>query len=188
MRVIAGTAKGTQLLAVPGTGTRPISDRVKEAVFNILAHRVVGSSILDLYAGTGSVAIEALSRGAERAVLVEKHSKAVATIKANLRRTGLSDHARIVKADVFQFLGREPERYDLIYVAPPQYRGMWAKTLLALEANLGWLNEGGTVIVQIFPKEFQPMQLQTLQITDERKYGSTLLVFYESMREDPALP
>jgi 16S rRNA G966 N2-methylase RsmD len=65
---------------------------------------------------------------------------------------------------------------------------MWAKTLLALEANLGWLNEGGTVIVQIFPKEFQPMQLQTLQITDERKYGSTLLVFYESMREDPALP
>jgi 16S rRNA (guanine(966)-N(2))-methyltransferase RsmD len=179
MRVIAGTAKGVHLRVVPGTGTRPISDRVKEAVFNILAHRVAGSHVLDLFAGTGSVAIEALSRGAEHAVLVEKHNKAIATIRANLERTRLGPHAHVVKADVFQFLGRDPEPYDLIYVAPPQYRSLWKQTLLALDANPGWLVDDGIVIVQIFPKELEPVDLKTLHLTDQRKYGSTLLCFYE---------
>lgn len=181
MRVISGSAKGIQLQAVPGSGTRPISDRVKEAVFNILGGAIVESRVLDLFAGTGSVGIEALSRGAEQAVLVEKNPKAIATIRANLRRTALEAEARVVRADVFKFLAGTPQPFDLIYIAPPQYQGLWSKTLLTLDAAPEWLDPTGLAIVQIFPKEFEPLSLSSLQLTEQRKYGSTLLCFYEPL-------
>jgi 16S rRNA (guanine966-N2)-methyltransferase len=178
MRVIAGSSKGIPLQAVPGSGTRPISDRVKEAVFSILGDGVIGAWVLDLFAGTGSVGIEALSRGAARAVFVEKHSRAADIIKANLAHTRLQANARIVKADVFKFLASQAEPFDLIYIAPPQYQDLWLKTLLALDANPGWLQPHGQIVVQIFPKEFQPVELANLQLADQRKYGSTLICFY----------
>jgi 16S rRNA (guanine966-N2)-methyltransferase len=179
MRVIAGSAKGIQLKVVPGSGTRPISDRVKEAVFNIVGDAIINSHVLDLFAGTGSVGIEALSRGAAQALFVEKQPKAITTIRANLRRTGLQAGGRVVRADVFKFLAGQPEPFDLIYIAPPQYQGLWKKSLLALEANQHWLAPDGLAIVQIFPKELEPLELTTLQLTEQRKYGSTLLCFYE---------
>jgi 16S rRNA (guanine966-N2)-methyltransferase len=179
VRVIAGSAKGLQLQAVPGTGTRPISDRVKEALFNILGDTIVEARVLDLFAGTGSVGIEALSRGAAEAVFVEQQSRAARIIRANLHHTRLQASARIVRADVFKFLAREPERFDLVYVAPPQYVGLWSKTLSALESNPGWLAGDGLVVVQIFPKEYEALSLPTLHQVDQRKYGSTLLCFYE---------
>ena len=181
MRVISGSAKGIQLQAVPGSGTRPISDRVKEAVFNILGDTIVESQVLDLFAGTGSVGIEALSRGAEQAVFVEKHPKAITTIRANLRRTALEAEARVVRADVFKFLASTPQPFDLIYVAPPQYLGLWSKTLLALDAVPEWLYPRGLAVVQIFPKEIEPLSLANLRLSDQRKYGSTLLCFYEPL-------
>lgn len=179
MRVIAGSAKGIQLQAVPGSVTRPISDRVKEAVFSILGDTVVGSRFLDLFAGTGGVGIEALSRGASQAVLVEKHPRAIRAIRTNLQRTELQACARVVQADVFKFLAGDPEPFDLIYVAPPQYQGLWHRTLLALESAPQWLDPDALVIVQIFPKELEPLALTTLRLADQRKYGSTLLCFYE---------
>ncbi len=178
MRVIAGSARGIPLQAVPGSGTRPISDRVKEAVFSILGDGIIGAWVLDLFAGTGSVGIEALSRGAAQAVLVEKHSKAADVIKANLAHTRLQANARVVKADVFRFLAGQAEPFDLIYVAPPQYENLWLKTLLALDANPGWLRPDGQIVVQIFPKELQHVQFANLQLADQRKYGSTLVCFY----------
>lgn len=181
MRVIGGSAKGVQLQAVPGKGTRPISDRVKEAVFNILGTEVASARVLDLFAGTGSVGIEALSRGADLVVFVEKHGRAAATIRSNLRRTRLLDNARIVQADVFKFLDCEPEPFSLIYVAPPQYQGLWSKTLISLDTHPGWLEPDGIVIVQIFPKELETLALTTLQVFDQRRYGSTLLTFYENL-------
>lgn len=179
MRVIAGSAKGIQLQAVPGSGTRPISDRVKEALFNIIGDEIIDAHVLDLFAGTGSVGIEALSRGAAASLFVEKQGKAVATIHANLQRTRLQTKARVVKGDVFRFLAGEPQPFDLIYIAPPQYRGLWRKTLLALEANPGWFGPGSLIIVQIFPKELEPLTLTSLCLADQRSYGSTLLCFYE---------
>ena len=180
MRVISGSAKGIQLEAVPGRGTRPISDRVKEAVFNILGDAIEGSRVLDLYAGTGSVGIEALSRGAELAVFVEKHPKAIATIRTNLQRTRLESGSRVVRADVFKFLAGQSQAFDLIYIAPPQYLGLWSRTLAALDASPRWLAPHGVAVVQIFPKEMETLALASLQLTDERKYGSTLLCFYEA--------
>ena len=182
MRVIAGSAKGIQLQAVPGKGTRPITDRVKENLFNILADTIIDARVLDLFAGTGSVAIEALSRGAAGAVLVEKQSKAIKIIRANLRQTRLRANARVVQADVFKYLTGSPQAFDLVYIAPPQYEGLWSQCLLALEANPGWLSPEGVAVVQIFPKEYKPLPLATLELVDERKYGSTLLCFYEQVR------
>jgi len=181
MRVIAGSAKGIPLQAVPGGGTRPISDRVKEALFSILGDSIVDACVLDLFAGTGGVGIEALSRGAEQAAFVDKNPRAIATIRANLQRARLEGRACLVRADVFKYLGGQPKPFDLIYIAPPQYLSLWSKTLLALESHPGWLHPGGIAIAQIFPKEMEPLNLTTLHLSDQRHYGSTLLCFYESL-------
>ncbi len=181
MRVIAGRAKGISLAAVPGEGTRPISDRVKESLFNILGDWIVGARVLDLFAGTGSVGIEALSRGAAEVLFVDQAAKAVRIVRENLKRTRLEGpHARVVKADAFHVLSAAPEApFDLVYVAPPQYQGLWSRALLRIDECPEWLAEDGLVVVQIFPKEYQPLELRALRPTDERRYGSTLLVFFE---------
>ena len=108
MRVIAGIAKGRKLLPVPGEGTRPITDRAKEALFSILQPDLPGARVLDLFAGTGSVGIEALSRGAEWADFVEAAPAAVKTLRDNLERTGLAKSAGILRRDVFDVLAGPP--------------------------------------------------------------------------------
>lgn len=188
MRVISGQAKGRKLYAVPGDRTRPISDRVKQALFDILAAEVIEARFLDLFAGTGSVGIEALSRGAERAVFVERSTAAVRVIRRNLEITQLSDRAEIVQRDVFDLLARPNpwlKPFHLIYVAPPQYRGLWADTLEALDAQPArWLSPDGLIVVQIFPKEFHPLELDHFFLADRRDYGSTALCFYEWLAPD----
>jgi 16S rRNA (guanine966-N2)-methyltransferase len=178
MRVIAGEAKGRRLKMVRGSSTRPVGERVKEALFSILGELVVEARFLDLFAGTGSVGIEALSRGASFALFVEQQRQAVLTIRDNLAHTGLKDRAQVVRGDVFTFLRRDDlEPFDVVYVAPPQYKELWAKTLRALDRT-ALLAPGGVVVVQIHPKEYQDLELETLRLTDRRKYGSTLLCFY----------
>lgn len=178
MRVIGGSAKGTRLYSVPGLSTRPITDRVKEALFNILGPDVKGARFLDLFAGTGSVGIEALSRGAALAVFVECGRQAIETIRRNLRTTHLEQKGRLIRRDVFDFLsGPCDSPFDFIYIAPPQYRGLWARTLVALDGK-DWLAPNGRAIVQIYPKEYKDLDLRTLVLSDQRRYGSTLLCFY----------
>jgi 16S rRNA (guanine966-N2)-methyltransferase len=184
MRVIAGKAKGRKLRSVPGDVARPVTDRVKESLFNILGDEVVDALFLDLFAGTGSVGIEALSRGAQRAVFVERNRRAIETIKENLKTTELAAQAELIRDDVFRFLSRKPaDRFDLIYIAPPQYKGLWAETLLALDGK-GFLTEGGLAIAQIFPKEYKELELNNLHLVDQRKYGSTMLCFYRNTTVD----
>jgi 16S rRNA (guanine(966)-N(2))-methyltransferase RsmD len=186
VRVIAGKAKGRKLRSVPGPGTRPITDRAKSALFSILGGDVAGSRFLDLFAGTGQVGIEALSRGAQEAVFVEKGSRALRTIRTNLELTGLTEGARIVRADVFQYLLTPPEEgFDYIYVAPPQYRGLWKRTLLMLDARPDWLAEDGWVIVQIHPSEFEALPLEHLHRFDSRRYGGVQLDFYAAEPSSP---
>jgi 16S rRNA (guanine(966)-N(2))-methyltransferase RsmD len=193
MRVISGTAKGRPLKPA-GAATRPITDRVKESLFDIWAARVVDANVLDLFAGAGSVGIEALSRGARAATFVELERDALRAIHANLQATRLADRARVVRMDVFKFIRRAAEEkhvlseaeghalsevdgFDLIYVAPPQYRGLWAETLRALDGNV-LLAERGIVVAQIHPKEYTELALTNLELFNQRKYGSTLLCFY----------
>jgi 16S rRNA (guanine966-N2)-methyltransferase len=185
MRVIAGEAKGHTLKPVPGKGTRPISDRVKESLFNILGRRVVGCHFLDLFAGTGSVGIEALSQGAERAVFVERARAAVLVIRDNLAHTGLAEWAEVLHMDVFDLVARCEEQFDIIYIAPPQYRGLWSDTLLALDQRR-LLTQNGVIVVQVFPKEFEPLALEHYALAEQRQYGSTLLCFYEHRRSSAA--
>ncbi|MBI3942659.1 MAG: 16S rRNA (guanine(966)-N(2))-methyltransferase RsmD [Chloroflexi bacterium] len=177
MRVITGKAKGRQLFAPPGDTTRPVTDRVKESLFNILGGSIVGARVLDLFAGVGNIGIEALSRNAREVIFVELHQKVIQVLRRNLAHTGLESGAKIVRGDVFRFLAGDPSPFDLIYVAPPQYQGMWLKALRLLDVP-GWLTEEGQVVVQIHPKEFQEVDLQALQLVDQRRYGSTLLCFY----------
>ncbi len=129
MRVVAGSARGSKLLLVPGDGTRPILDRVKTALFDILRPRISGLSMLDLFAGSGSVGIEALSQGAAHCTFIDRGHKAVATIKRNLGITGLQDRAQVLHADALQYLKGTTKTFDLIYVAPPQYKNLWVEAL-----------------------------------------------------------
>ena len=183
MRVISGTAKGRRLKSVPGESTRPVTDRVKEAVFSILSGAVEGSEFLDLFAGTGGVGVEALSRGARRATFVEKSPRAVAVIRENLELTGLSEKAVVVRADVFRFLERAAGTYDIVYVAPPQYQGLWQRTLKALDAPAAVARD--LVVVQIHPREFSQLDLAHFSLEDQRRYGSTMVCFY--CRQSPGL-
>ncbi|MEO8972673.1 MAG: 16S rRNA (guanine(966)-N(2))-methyltransferase RsmD [Ktedonobacteraceae bacterium] len=190
MRVVTGEAKGRKLKGPKTIGTRPIINRVKTALFDILSYRVEDTRFLDLFAGTGSVGIEALSRGAAWATFIEMNYKVLHLVQENLGITQLADRAETLHMDAFKFLqnaaassGRAP--YDIIYVAPPQYQEMAARALGLLDSSL-LVAEDGMVIVQIHPKErpaVAAVPLARLVQTDERRYGSTMLMFYKIHKE-----
>jgi len=184
MRVITGSAKGRKLQMVPGDGTRPITDRAKEALFSILGHGIQGARVLDLFGGTGSVGIESLSRGAAFAHFVDLNRKAVETMRANLTHCQLLDKALIERNDSFAVLkSYRGQPFDLIYVAPPQYKGLWKQALLLIDSRPALLAAQGELIIQIHDKEESPVELQFLQEYDRRRYGSVLLIFYAAATE-----
>jgi len=179
LRVISGSARGRKLKSVPGDTTRPITDRVKEALFNILAGDVVDSTWWDLFAGTGAVGIEALSRGAALVRFSDLNRAPIETVKWNLEHCGFTALADVRRGDAFTMLARQPDRqFEFIYIAPPQFKDMWSRALLALDEYPGWLTETGWGIVQLAPREYQALELNNLEEVDQRKYGSTLLVFF----------
>lgn len=179
LRVISGKAKGRRLKSVPGDTTRPVTDRVKEALFNILAGDVPESEWWDLFSGTGAIGIEALSRGASYVRFTDLNRAPVETIKTNLAHCELSPHAEVRRGDAFAMLASGPNRkFDYIYIAPPQFKEMWSRALALVDANSDWLKSDAWVIVQIAPVEYKGIELEILEEFDRRKYGSTLLVFY----------
>jgi 16S rRNA (guanine966-N2)-methyltransferase len=182
LRVIAGKAKGRKLHSVPGDRTRPITDRTKESLFNIIGGDIVDAALLDLFAGTGSVGIEALSRGASFVRFVDSNQRAIQTIRANLFSTGLDGNAEIIKRDAFNLINSEPDLvFDYIYIAPPQYLGLWKRAVESLDSRSGWLSSDAWMIVQIHPVEYEKLNLGSSSEFDQRKYGSTLLIFYERL-------
>lgn len=188
MRVIAGSAKGRRLKAPDTLDTRPILDRVKTALFDILAPDIPDARFLDLFAGTGQIGIEALSRGAASATFVEMSPEIAKLVRENLAITRLEANAEVIRADAFTFLRNahaQRRQYDIVYVAPPQYKQMAAQALERLD-RAPLTAHGGLVIVQIHPREradFEPLTLSHLRLYDERTYGSTLLMFYEFVDE-----
>ena len=179
LRIIRGTAKGMKLRDVPGDSTRPITDMVKEALFNIIGDDIINAEIWDLFAGTGSVSIEALSRGAKFAKMSDLDRFAVDTLNKNLEHTRLAQKAKVIRGDVFLMLQNRPDhKFDYIYVAPPQYKELWIKAMRSLDSDGGWLVDDGWIVVQIHPREYQALELTNFEEFDQRKYGNTLLVFY----------
>jgi 16S rRNA (guanine(966)-N(2))-methyltransferase RsmD len=181
-RIISGTARGIRLRVAPGDITRPITDRVKEALFNIIDGDITDSSWLDLFGGTGSVGIEALSRGATFVQFIDINHDAIIAIKENLLKTRLKEKAETIQKDAFRFLQQAAnQRFDYIFVAPPQYKDLWESTLRILDGNPGWLVDDGWIVVQIDPVEYKSLILRNFHEIEQRKYGSTLLIFYERL-------
>lgn len=179
MRVIAGTCKGRRLVAPKGSQTRPALDRIKESVFSILFD-VSGLSVLDLFAGSGSVGIEALSRGASSATFVENDSAALKALTTNLETCGFEQQSTIIKQDVARALTRltkQGTEFDLIFVDPPYLKDLVNKTLAQLGAS-DLVHDGSRIVVEHHPKE--PIDdIPGLILTDTRKYGQTLISFLE---------
>ena len=182
-RVVAGTARGIRLLA-PGGGTRPLADRVKQTLFAILEAGSVGRwpvPFLDLYAGSGAAGVEALSRGAESAVFVERDARAVAIIEQNLARAGVAG-GRVVRADVLRFLERDPVSeggpFGAVVVDPPYGDAAIVTALERLGAGRGWLSPDAVVVAKHFWRDALPERVRSLVRARERRFGETNLAFY----------
>jgi 16S rRNA (guanine966-N2)-methyltransferase len=183
-RVIAGTARGARLTA-PGPGTRPLTDRVKQTLFGILEPDLDGARVLDLFAGSGAGAIEALSRGAASAVLVERDARAARVIGENLRRAGVEDRATIVRRDAIAWLAdaahAEPG-FDVVLMDPP-YEDTTA-LLRALELCGTLVIGGGIVVAKHFWRDAPPAHVGMLASERERRFGETSLTFYRRVEAD----
>lgn len=179
MRVVGGSAKGRALTAVPGDGTRPIMDRVKTSLFDILRPSLEGTRWLDLFGGSGSVGIEALSQGAAFCTFTELNPRAVETIKKNLAHTKLESQSSVRLADAFRFLRSSKDSFDIIYIAPPQYKGLWIEAVRTIAERPDLVTASGSMIIQIDPKENEELTLSDFEKTDERRYGNTVLVFFK---------
>jgi 16S rRNA (guanine966-N2)-methyltransferase len=191
-RVIAGTARGVRL-AAPGSGTRPMGDRVKQSLFAILEPDLPGRRVLDLFAGSGAAGIEALSRGAASAILVERDPGAVAVIAENLRRAGLSDRATVVRREVAGWLraGRVASGIgpvDLVVVDPPYDATDLLEATLRLLVDPGgdWLAADAIVAVKSFWRDAPPASVGLLASTASRRFGETAVTVYR--RRPPERP
>ncbi len=184
MRIITGKARGARLKAPKGLSTRPTSDRVKESLFSILGGRVVGRRVLDLFAGTGSLGLEALSRGAEYAVFVDRATDNI--LRDNAEHAHLADAVRVMRGDVFASLSRldaEGERFDLVFCDPPYAKGLWERTLIELDAS-PILSRDAMVVVECGGDEKSLPPLSRLSLVREEHYGHTTLVRIFAARED----
>ncbi len=177
VRIISGSAKGKKLASFSGLQIRPTADRVRESIFNILFSRIGscwGKSVLDLYAGTGAMALEALSRGARRAVLIDQGKEAAHLIPANLRACHLEQKADFMRANVLEALPRlKPEAFDLIFVDPPyDDRGLAGATVADL-ARLELLAAGGVLCLETARDEEIPGEIGKFERCQLRSYGGT---------------
>ncbi|MDW7673592.1 MAG: 16S rRNA (guanine(966)-N(2))-methyltransferase RsmD [Bacillota bacterium] len=177
MRIISGQEKGRKLKAPKGFTTRPTTDRVKEAIFNILGDTVVNSAFLDLFGGSGAIAIEAISRGAAKAVISEKDTQALRIIKENIASTGFGDKIRCLKLDALvtiELLRKEGKKFNLIFLDPPYESGLITKSINAIEAS-GILATGGYVVAEASKKEELDLKTSVLSCVKKRAYGDTVI-------------
>jgi 16S rRNA (guanine966-N2)-methyltransferase len=182
VRIVAGSAKGVRLASVP-RGVRPVSDMAREGLFSSLGPAVVGARVLDLYSGTGAMGIEALSRGAERAVLVERNRLALRTIRENLERTRLADRAEVRQGEVTRMLMGDDKTgapFDLVLADPPYAAP--AEEIESVLAGLagGWLAPGGWTVALTRPKRAPEPNLPVHWLAARRHaYGDTLVLIFQ---------
>ncbi len=198
MRVIAGSARGIHLNSLRGNKTRPIQGRVKESLFNILSDVIPGSRVLDMYAGTGAIGIEALSRGASFCVFVENDTAAIQVIKKNLGVTKLQDKAQVLKYDVFEiipYLEKNAIEVDLVLASPPYpliEKSLYRDKLLSLFSllcNKHIIKSEGIIMLQHRKTNLEiSRDISDLELFDTRSYGDTQLSFFKfTLKQEPPL-
>lgn len=184
MRVIAGKARRIQLKTIEGVQTRPTTDRIKETLFNMIAHGLCDATFLDLFAGSGAIGIEALSRGAAKAVFVEKNPKAVSCIKENLNRTNLESEAEIMVTDVITALRRldRQKKFDYIFMDPP-YNNLLEKDVLNFLANSDLLSEDALIIIEAsLETDFSYLEEIGFSLIKRKEYKTNVHMFVEQRR------
>ena len=175
MRVVGGELRGRTLRAVPGSSTRPTADRVRQSLFDLLGQRCDGLRILDLYAGTGALSFEALSRGGAHATLVEHDAKAARVIERNASELGCADRCTLLREDVAGALARLSGQFDLVFSDPPYALRAAQGTLEALERN-GLVAPEGRVVLERDRREPRPVLSAAFELVDERRYGDTVVL------------
>ena len=183
MRVITGTARGTNLKAPDGLLTRPTADRVKQALFNIIQYEIAGD-VLDLFAGSGQLGIEALSRGANRAVFVDERADALAIVRENLRRTHLAEKAEVVRADYLSYLAGCRKRFRLIFLDPP-YAEKYLENAIKRISEIDILADGGIIITERPRGKLLNEDFPGLTRSRDYNYGKTTITLVRrELRED----
>ena len=185
MRVITGAARGRRLKELQGMETRPTTDRVKEGIFNIIQFDIEGRRVLDLFAGTGQLGIEALSRGAARAVFVEQRRDAAALVRENLKITGLGENARVVNGEDLAFLASCGEKFDLIFLDPPYAAELWDSALEAI-SRFDILSNHGIIICESPVERTMPELAPPYRVHRTYRYGRIKVTTYHREEGDEA--
>jgi 16S rRNA (guanine(966)-N(2))-methyltransferase RsmD len=181
LRVIAGLARGHKLKTVKGIDTRPTSDKVKEAVFNIIAADIIDSTVLDAFAGTGSLGIEALSRGARKTIFMDKSPNSCGIIRENLAHTNLSEQAEVYVTDYksgIERLCRKGYKFSLVFLDPP-YNKNFIQDALKLLAKNDIITDDGIIVAEHSRSDNLPESYGRLKAVDTRKYGDTMITIYK---------
>jgi len=184
VRIISGIWKGRRLTSPKGMDVRPTSDKVKEAVFNIIRNRVAGSKALDLFAGTGSLGLELLSRGGVKVVFVEKNPYVLPVLKTNCNDIALPDQYRVILMDSFdaiKLLSKEGQTFDIVFIDPPYKSGLQLKALTAISAGNLLVHEG-IAVAEHDQTDFQPDIVGELVKIYERRLGNTGVTLYKRGR------
>ena len=180
MRVITGTARGRRLITLEGNDVRPTTDRVKEALFSIVQFELEGRRVLDLFAGSGQLGIEALSRGAASAIFVDRSKKAADVVKANLSSTGLSKNASVFCGDSLAFLKTFSSKFDVAFLDPPYSTGILQQ---ALELVPRVMEKSGAILCEAPPTEKMPEKVGEFTLVKKYKYGKVSLFLYRVPQE-----
>jgi 16S rRNA (guanine966-N2)-methyltransferase len=176
MRITGGTGRGRRLKVPRGSRVRPTSDKVKQALFNIIGESITGATFLDLFAGAGGIGIEALSRGAGRVVFVDDSRDSLDTVRNNIDEAGFGDRAECLLLKAEAFVKRSSGPYDIVFLDPPYE--LDPGPLLTLIADSGLVKPGGIVIAEHFKKQLSPPRAGALALYREAQYGDTVLAFY----------
>ncbi len=177
MRVITGSARGRKLKEPAGYDIRPTADSVKEAVFSIIQFDIEGRRVLDLFAGTGQLGVECLSRGAKRVTFVDESRQAIALVRENLKRCGMEADADVVQTESIGFIGRDG-KYDLIFLDPPYDSGLLGSALDKI-AKFDILSDGGIIICESRAETALPALAPPYAVTKERRYGKIKITICE---------
>ena len=183
MRVITGTARGHKLLTPEGLDTRPTTDKVKEAVCSALQFDFPGAKVLDLFAGSGQMGIEALSRGASGAVFIDADPRALACIKQNVKACGFAERSAVLRSDAVSYLQRTTERFDIAFLDPP-YRHDILPQILPLLAEK--MQKNGIIVCEHEPECKLSERILYFDLQKQKKYGKIIISIYRNLSEDEA--